>query len=62
MGQWMTAVDRRRRLRDHPGLDRSGGKIREADTKTLWDWAQNYKVRSFTEVKKRPKGGGPDHQ
>jgi hypothetical protein len=31
-------------------------------TAKVWDWAQHYTVRSFIEEKKKPKGGGPDHQ
>jgi hypothetical protein len=28
----------------------------------VWDWAKHYTVRKFTDEKKNPKGGGPDHQ
>jgi hypothetical protein len=28
----------------------------------VWDWAKKYTVRKFTDEKKNPKGGGPDHQ
>jgi hypothetical protein len=31
-------------------------------TAKVWDWAQHYTVRSFIEEKKKPRGGGPDHQ
>jgi hypothetical protein len=31
-------------------------------TRRLWEWAQHYEVRKFTDEKKHPKGGGPDHQ
>lgn len=30
--------------------------------KQLWDWAKNYTPRNFIDEKKKPGGGGPDHQ
>jgi hypothetical protein len=40
----------------------AGMAIRYAVRKQLWDWAKKYEVRKFTDEKKNPKGGGPDHQ
>ena len=34
----------------------------QVTTKKLFEWAQKYDVRKFTDEKKKPKGGGPDHQ
>ena len=47
-----------------PEYNRMGAPVNNVGmmVKKLWDWAQNYKVRSFAEEKKHPKGGGPDHQ
>jgi hypothetical protein len=47
-----------------PEYNRMGAPVNNVGmmVKKLWDWAQNYKVRSFAEEKTHPKGGGPDHQ
>jgi hypothetical protein len=45
----------------HSGRGATAG-LPKATIARVWDWAQNYKVRKFTDEKKNPKGGGPDHQ
>jgi hypothetical protein len=43
-----------------PYVRYGGGGTAPADV--LFGWAKNYTVRKFTDEKKNPKGGGPDHQ
>jgi hypothetical protein len=36
--------------------------VAKPDSESLLNWAKNYELRKFTDEKKKPRGGGPDHQ
>jgi hypothetical protein len=44
------------------GHYRGGGGSRDLVVRQLWNWAKNYEPRKFTDEKKNPGRGGPDHQ